>query len=130
LWLALPLVLGVALLGYALWRDRPDYYDPTRTTLVEAERLLTRSFDRYQQQLDLREEIREAHMLLREAIADLEQAQRTDAEDRTQIQAIRSRLQDLEDEGQAPRMTPADLRRTYRELLAQLEALIDKQGRR
>jgi hypothetical protein len=119
----------VAAAGYGLWSHRPDYYDPARTTLVEAERLLTRSFDRYQQQIALREEIREAHMLLREAIADLERAQRLDAADKPRIEAIRLRLERLELESGTPGMSAEELRGTYREILTQLESLIQKHTR-
>jgi hypothetical protein len=114
----------VALLGALLvLRDPAEYYSPARGTLSEAELRLGES---YRHETEVLQELQEAHQELRAAIGLLETAEIENPNRKLEIAEIRSRLQQLEDDQKTQRMTPAELKQTYLDLLRQLETVIRK----
>jgi len=117
--------LGVlGLLGALLvLRDPGEYYSPARGTLSEAELRLGES---YRHETQVLQELQEAHQELRAAVGLLETAEIENPGRKQEIAEIRSRLQQLEDDQKTQRMTPAELKQTYLDLLRQLETVIRK----
>jgi septal ring factor EnvC (AmiA/AmiB activator) len=118
---ALPiLLLGAVLLLSDRFRNAPDFYDPVRAALVEADLHLQQSYD-YQE--DLVAQLHKAHRELEAAIGYLQDAENASPRDKRTIDALQVRLKALEDTEQTEGLYPAELHRTYRGLTEEIEAL-------
>jgi septal ring factor EnvC (AmiA/AmiB activator) len=121
---ALPvLLLGGVLLLSDRFHKAPDYYDPARAALVEANLHLNEAYN-YEQ--DLLTQITNAHRELSTAIRYLQQAEDAEPKTKREIDALQARLTALEDREQTKSLTPADLHATYRALTEEIEALVHR----
>ena len=116
------IALAVAIFfGPALREQEPDYYNPARTALVNARLRFEESLG-HEQAL-----ITQLHMLREElgsAIAELEKAANLDPADRARIESMRSDLLSIEHPEKPGELNPNELHQSYRDLLAQMDALI------
>jgi DNA repair ATPase RecN len=103
------------------FRNAPDFYDPVRAALVEADLHLQQSYD-YQE--DLVAQLHKAHRELEAAIGYLQDAENASPRDKRTIDALQARLKALEDTEQTEGLSPAELHRTYRGLTEEIEALV------
>lgn len=120
------LVSGSALFIFDPAAARPNFYDPTRIALVEAQRNLSQAYGHTTQEKALFDQIRAAHRALDDALTLLEKAERLDPADKATIENLHTRLTPLEDDQKILHMTNAELRRTYQELFEQMQALIKR----
>jgi len=125
--LVMALILGSIVLVFDLYQDRPDYYEPVRSSLVEARLHLTASYDR---ERDLLRQVHSVHRELEAAIRFMEQAERAEPADRKELAALRERVQALEDVQKTEQMSASELFRTYQALIEELNALIRKHEKR
>ena len=112
---------AVVAFGPALRKQEPDYYDPARTALVNARLRFEESLG-HEQAL-----ITQLHMVREElgsAIAELEKAADLDPADRARIEAMRSGLMSIEHPDKPGELNPNELHQSYRNMLAQMDALI------
>ncbi len=122
-------IIGGAILTYIVLdaRDtRPNYYAPARTALVTAKERFEVAFG---EESNLLNYLQETHRDLENAIAALEQA-RIDPELRHDIDTLRLRLRALEDMKRLQHTTPEQLKQSYHEIGAQIDALIAKLEKR
>jgi hypothetical protein len=115
--------------GPALREKEPDYYDPARTALVNARLLIEESLGHERAVVD---QLKMAHEELDSAITQLTKAADLDAAYRTRIEALRARLLSIENTDRSGETSPEELQQSYRDLLAQTQALItelDNRGR-
>lgn len=111
----------VIIFGPALREQEPDYYNPARTALVNARLRFEESLG-HEQAL-----IAQLHMVREElgsAIAELEKAADLDPADRARIEAMRSGLMSIEHSDEPGELNPNELQQLYRDLLAQMDAMI------
>jgi len=124
--LGLVVLLLIALpLRLYLHRKEPNFYDPSRSDLVEA----VRQLDIYHHEVDLlAQESKTASQALKTSIVRLKQAAARDPADLAAIDAIADELEHWErlaDAGQVPR---GALRDRYEILAARVQKLIDKRA--
>lgn len=130
-------ILGLAIIalvaalyfGPAFREQEPNYYDPARTALVNARLLFEESLGHEQVLVD---QLQMAHDELDSAINQLSKAADLEPAFRTRIASLRARLLALEDPDSPGETSPEKLRQSYRDLMAQIEALItelDNRGR-
>jgi len=115
--------------GSSLRDQEPNYYSPARTELVNARMRFEESLAHEQA---LIEQLRLAHQELDAALAQLSKAVELDPAHRVRIEGLRSRLLEMEAADRRGEMSPEDLQASYRQLLAQMDALINElqnQGR-
>ena len=121
--LVVALILGSVLLIFDLYQDRPDYYEPARSALVEARLHLNASYDR---ERDLLKKVQSAHRELDAAIRFMERAEQEAPADKKELAALRGRVQALEDDQKTEQMSVSELHRRYQALFEDLDALIRK----
>lgn len=103
---------------------RPDFYQPARPALTRAKIHLS-AF--YVDEESLLAELSKAHRQLLMTLAQLAKAKsQLSPEDRAVLERLRNRLRELEDERTTGHMTPEELHQTYRNMVGELEALIDR----
>jgi len=112
---------AVIIFGPALREQEPDYYDPARTALVNARLRFEESLGHEQALITQLQMVREE---LGSAIAQLDKAADLDSADRTRIEAMRSGLLSIEHPENPGELNPDELQQSYRDLLAQMDALI------
>jgi hypothetical protein len=121
--LVVALIVGGILSLLDLYEDLPNLYDPARVALSRAETHLNRSYDREE---DIMTEVRAARQELDSAVDLLESAADADPAIKGQVEAIQLRLNNLKTEQPTPSMTPKELHRAYRELLADINKLLNR----
>ena len=107
--------------GPALREHEPDYYNPARTALVNARMRVEESLAHEQA---LIAQLQMAHEELDSAITQLARAANLDPADRARIEALRSSLLSTERPDRLGEISSDKLYQSYRDLLAQMEALI------
>jgi hypothetical protein len=115
--------------GPVLREQEPNYYDPARTALVNARLQFEESLGHEQVLID---QIQMAHEELDSAITQLAKVAELDPAYRTRIEALRSSLLSIENTDHPGETSPEKLQQSYRDLLAQMDALItdlDNRGR-
>lgn len=127
-WRSLAVVVAVAVGGVLLLFHRyteppEDFSAPARQVLTEARLRLSESYSHEKEHL---EQLQKAHEELHAAVMLLDKAQLDDPSQKHEIETLRSRLQALSDDRYTENLTPAELHRTYQELLAKLEAIIKR----
>ncbi|WP_078119857.1 hypothetical protein [Thiosocius teredinicola] len=118
-------VISGAILTYLVLEardERPNYYSPARTALVTAKERLEIAFS---EEANLLSYLEETHRDLESAIDALDQA-RSDPSMRAEIDSVRRRLSALGDTDRLQRTTPEELKQTYHEINAEIEALIER----
>jgi len=124
----LALGLGIIALGAAIYfgpmlRDRePDYYDPARTALVNARLLFEGSLGHEQEMV---EQLEMAHKELDSAITQLSAVEGLDPAYRKKIDVLRASLESIVTNDREGEISPEKLRQSYRDLLAQMQVLIN-----
>lgn len=113
---------GLIYIGLLLRATGPDYYQPARTALVEARQKLEAS---YNHEAVLLEQLRSTHHDLEAAIVALAQA-RVSPGDELEVAKIQTRLRALEDVRDLEKLSPEQLHQSYRDIEAQLTALVEK----
>ena len=113
---------GAIYFGSVLRERDPDYYQPARTALITARQRVEAS---YTHEAVLLEQLQNTHRELEAAIAALNNA-RVDPANQREVAILRSRLRALEDVERLDRTSPEQLQQSYREIEAQLSALIEK----
>jgi hypothetical protein len=121
--LVVALIVGGILSLLDLYEDLPNLYDPARVALSRAETHLNRSYDREE---DIMTEVRAARQELDSAVELLESAADADPAIKGQVETIQLRLNNLKTEQPPPSMTPKELHRAYRELLADINKLLNR----
>lgn len=121
--LVVALILGSIVLVFDLYQDRPDYFEPVRSALVEARLHLTASYER---ERGLLEQVRSVHRELEAAIQFMERAERAEPADRKELAALRERVRALEDFQKTEKMSASELFHTYQALIEDLNSLIRK----
>ncbi len=121
--LVMALILGSIVLVFDLYQDRPDYYEPVRSALVEARLHLNASYGR---ERDLLEQVRSVHRELEAAIQFMARAEQAEPADRKDLAALRERIRALEDFQKTEQMSTSELFRTYQALIEDLNTLIRK----
>lgn len=130
-------VLGLVILALAaviyfgpkLREQEPNYYDPARTALVNARLRFEESLGHEQA---LIAQLQMVHKELDSAIAQLGRAADLDPADRARIEDLRASLLSIEQTDGPEKLGSEELYQSYRELLAQMDALItdlDNRGR-
>jgi exonuclease VII small subunit len=119
---------GIALVaaiyfGPALREHEPNYYNPARTALVNARMRFEESLGHEQALLT---QLQMVHEDLDSAITQLGKAADLDSTDRARIEALRSSLVSTESPDRLGEVSSEKLYQSYRDLLAQLEALIEE----
>ena len=112
---------AVIVFGPALREQEPDYYDPARTALVNARLRFEESLGHEQALISQLQMVREE---LDSAITQLGKAADLDPADRARIEELRTRLQSIGRSGTLGELSSYELHQSYRELLAQMDALI------
>lgn len=117
---------GIALIvaiyfGPAIRQHAPDYYDPVRADLVKATLMIEDSLTHEQA---LIEHLKMAHEELDAAIARLTTVADMDPGHRSSVESLRASLRSMEDPDYIRNTSPEKLRQSYREILAQVDALI------
>jgi len=115
--------------GPVLREQEPNYYDPARTALVDARLLFEESFGHEQVVID---QLQMAHEELDSAITQLAKVADLDPAYRTRIEALRASLLSIENPDHPEETSQEQLQQSYRDLLAQIDALItdlDNRGR-
>jgi septal ring factor EnvC (AmiA/AmiB activator) len=109
--------------GPALREHEPDYYDPARAALIKAERQFEESLVHEEVMID---QLKMAHEELDSAIAQLAKVADLDPVHRSRIESLRKSLQSIERKNSADpgETNPEKLQQDYRDLLAQIGALI------
>jgi len=115
-------VAAVIFFGPALREQEPDYYNPARIALVNARMRFEESLGHEQA---LIEQLQMVHKELGSAIVHLAKAADLDPADRARIEAMRSTLESLENPERLRKASPEKLQQSYRELLAQMETMIE-----
>ena len=116
--------------GPALREHEPNYYDPARAALIKAQRQFEESLVHEQV---LIEQLKMAHEGLDSAIAQLAKVADLDPAHRSRIESLRKSLQSIENQNSTDsgETNPEKLQQAYRDLLAQIDALItDMDNRR
>jgi len=116
------LILG-SILAYQLYQKRPNFYHPARYSLTEAALQLSESYGE-ERELTRRFDLVRQH--LRQAISLLEQAARRDPADKRQLEALRVRMQALQDPDWIASSTPEAQHGAYEALISELNALAEK----
>jgi chromosome segregation ATPase len=111
----------VIIFGPALREQEPDYYNPARTALVNARLRFEESLGHEQALIAQLNMVREE---LGSAIAELEKAADLDPADRARIEAMRSALMSIEHSDEPGELNPNEQQQSYRDLLAQMDAMI------
>ncbi len=112
-------------LGHYLHRDEPNYYDPSRTYLVEAGRQL----EIYHHDVDLLvQESGSAAEALRTSIGWLRRAAATDPGDLSAIDAIAAELEHWEQLARDGTLSRGELHDRYAALAARVQQLIDRRA--
>ena len=119
--LAIIALVAVIFFGPALREREPDYYNPARTALVNARLLFEESLGHEQELIDQLQMVREE---LDSAITHLGKAADLDPADRARIEALRSSIQTMERSDGLADLSSNELHQSYRDLLAQMDALI------
>lgn len=121
--LVVALLLGGLLLLVDFEQERPDFYQPARAPLTDAAMILSET---YAEEKELVQRLQTVRSRLDNAIALLGRAKRLDPEDKRQIETLQVQLRALEDTDRMLSTDPKSLRRAYRDLMDQLNALADK----
>lgn len=123
------IVIFLLALSLALWmlfllhESEPNYYQPARAALVSARHRLN---EYYSHESVIIQQLRMAHSELEAAMSMLNKAENLDPDDRQRLDALRSRLQRLDDIRQTALMSPDQLHDTYRGIAEGLDELIHK----
>jgi hypothetical protein len=131
-------VLGLVIIALAaatyfgpmVRKQEPNYYDPARTALVNARHLFEESLAHEQVVIN---QLQMAHEELDSAITRLAKVADLDPIYRTRIESLRASLLSLENPDRPGEASPERLQQSYRDLLAQTEAMItelDNRGRK
>lgn len=121
--LVVALFLGGIVLISDLYPERPDYYEPVRSSLVVARLHLKASYER---ERDLLKQVRSAHRELETAIRFIEQADHTEPADRKELAALRERVGALGNDQKTEQMTADELLQTYQALIEDIDTMIRK----
>lgn len=113
---------GLIYLGLKFRQAEPDYYQPTRAALITARERLDASFSG---EAELIRQLKSTHKELEAAITALDKAT-VHPEYRRSVETLRMRLRKLEDANYLNQTSPKQLQLAYREIGAQIGALIDK----
>jgi len=123
-------VLFIAIyFGPALREQEPDYYDPARTALLNARQQFEESLSHEQVLID---QLKIAREELDSAITQLGRVADLDPAHRARIESLRASLLSIENTDLSGEASPVKLQQSYRDLLAQMDALIrdiDDRGR-
>jgi len=123
------LVLGMGIIvlaaviffGPALREREPNFYNPARTALVNARLRFEESLGHEQALIS---QLQMVHEELDSAITHLGKAADLDPADRARIEALRSSIQSIERPDALVESSANELHQSYRDLLAQMDALI------
>ena len=107
--------------GPALRKQGPNFYNPARNALVNARLRFEQSLDH---ELALVDQLQQAREELDLAITELGKAADLDPADRAKIEQMRSKLLSMESPDHLEQLGSQELFQSYRDLLAQMEALI------
>ena len=114
-------LVAVIYFGPVLREQEPNYYDPARTALVNARLQLEESLGHEQVLID---QLKMAHEELDSAITQLATVADLDPAYRARIEALRASLLSIENPDRPGEKSPEKLQQSYRDLLAQMDALI------
>ena len=114
-------LVAVIFFGPALREQEPNYYNPARTAIVNARLRFEESLGHEQA---LIAQLQMVHEELDSAITQLGKAADLDPADRARIEALRASLQSIEHPDSLVALNSNELHQSYRDLLAQMDALI------
>jgi exonuclease VII small subunit len=112
---------AVSYFGPMLREQEPNYYNPARTALVNARLRFEESLGHEQALITQLQMVREE---LDSAITQLDKAADLDPADRARIKTLRSSLLLIEPHDGLREPSSNELHQSYRDLLAQMDALI------
>jgi len=119
--LGILVLAAVIFYGPALREQEPNFYNPARTALVNARLRFEESLGHEQA---LIAQLQLVHEELDSAITHLGKAADLDPADRARIEALRSSIQSIERPDALVESSANELHQSYRDLLAQMDALI------
>jgi hypothetical protein len=120
--LLMAVIVGAALLLLEFNHELEIVSDPVLADLIAAQSHLKRS---YGPERHLLTDARAAHRELSGALRQLAAAGQDDPARTRKIDALRARLESLENEGPAERMTSEEMDASYRKLGEEIEGMID-----
>lgn len=118
-------VIAIASGAYLMSRkdETPVSFDMARSALLTAQQRLSES---YSHEAALVEQLQTAHQQLNQAIEQLEAAEELDPQDKNEIEDLRLGLKALEDPNRLAHTSVDELKTSYHDLSAKLDALILK----